>query len=408
MTRVPAYERDPYLTDLEVEITGAGEAGGRPFAVLDDTLCYPEGGGQPADHGRLGDIAIVDTRKAEGVIRHFLERPIQAGPATLRLDWRRRYDHMQQHTSQHLLSALALERFGWATRSFHLGPETSDIELDAPNPSDCELEALEDAVTAEIRGARPVTTRRVTTEEYGRLDVRSRGLPAGHSGDIRLVEIEGIDLNTCGGTHLRSTAEIETIKVVDTERIRGGSRVRWLAGHRVRRRLGALEARASELRRLLDSDDAGLVEVASLKLDQLSNARRRVRHLEGLLAEARVAALAAGKEPVASAHFDGANGGLLQQIARSLVAQAPAKACLLTATGSKGSFFLVGAGADSPVDAAEVGPRVAEILEGRGGGSGGIFQGKAGSLADRAEAESLLRTEAIVDSGDSSKAPTIS
>ncbi len=389
----PAYETDPYRTRLEVDVVRTGEADGRPWAILDDTVLYPEGGGQPADRGRLAGVAVLDVRRVEGEIRHVLAAPAELGPALLELDWPRRHDHMQQHTAQHLLSALALTRFGWATRSFHLGAETSDIELDAAALSSDELAALEEAAAAEIAAARPVTTRRVSPERYAELEVRSRGLPAGHRGEVRLVEIEGIDLNTCGGTHLRSTGEIEAVKLLGTDRLRGGTRVHWVAGRRLRRRLAAHEARNAELRGLFDSDDESLAEVAGLKLAQLGAARRRIRDLEGLLAEARVDALAAGDEPLVCAHFDHADGGLLQQVGRALAARAPDRGFLLTASGEKGLFFLLGAGDRSRLDAGRLGPRVAALLGGRGGGAGALFQGKAASLDGRQQAESMLRAE---------------
>jgi len=252
---------------------------------------------------------------------------------------------------------------------------------------------------SEIVAARRITTRRVSPEQYAALDVRSRGLPAGHSGEIRLVEIEGVDLNTCGGTHLESTAEVEAVKLLRSERLRGGSRVHWVAGRRLRGRLAEHEARNAGLRGLFDSDDASLVEIAGLKLEQLAESRRRIRHLESLLATARVESLVAGEEPTASAHFDDADGGFLQQIGRALVERAPARAFLLTANGEKGSFFLVAAGVESPIDVGSVGPRIADLLHGRGGGAGTIFQGKAASLEGRDEAAALLCDE-ITASGE--------
>ena len=387
------YETDPYRTRLEVEILRTGESEGRPWAVLDDTVLYPEGGGQPADRGRLGGAAVTDVQRVGGEIRHFLDAPCEPGPAILELDWQRRYDHMQQHTAQHLLSALALARFGWATKSFHLGAATSDIELDAAALGEEQLNALEEAAVAEIVAGRPITTRRVSPEEYAALGVRSRGLPAGHSGEIRLVEIEGVDLNTCGGTHLRSTAEVEAVKLLGTERLRGGTRVHWVAGRRLRRRLAEHEARATELRSLFDSAEADLLEVAALKIEQLAESRRHARHLQTLLAAARVDSLAAAEGAIVCAHFDDADGGLLQQVGRQLVERAPAKACLLTASGEKGSFFLVATGEANPLEAARVGPGVAECLGGRGGGAGAVFQGKAASLEGRDQAESMLREE---------------
>ena len=206
---LPAYEREPYRTTLDASILGVGDDAGRAYAVLDDTILFPEGGGQPPDHGLVNEVSVLDVQKVEGEIRHYLAAPVTPGAARVLLDWERRFDHMQQHTGQHLLSALAQDRFGWLTTAFHLGPEVSDVELDARGLSAAGLTALEDAVAAEIRAAHPVRPRRVTFEEFRALPVRTRGLPEDHAGDVRLVEIEGVDLNTCGGTHLSNTAEIE-------------------------------------------------------------------------------------------------------------------------------------------------------------------------------------------------------
>ncbi len=394
MSRIHAYEREPYVRTLATEVVTAG-AGDRPWAVLADTILFPGGGGQPADRGRLDGIEIVDVRRDGDEVRHRLARPVAPGPAELEVDWARRFDHMQQHSGQHLLTAVALERFGWRTTAFHLGPEVSDIELSTPSIAVAELEAVEEAVAAEIRADRPVRCWRVTAEEYAGLEVRSRGLPAGHQGDIRLVEIVGLDRNTCGGTHVAATGELETMKLVSTESIRGGTRLHWIAGGRVRRRLAAHEARCAELRRVLDTGDDTLAAVAALKLEQLRDAQRRGKHLASRLAAAAAEALArrgAGRgSAVVDEHFDDADLGFLQQVARRLLAAAPGKVALLTAAGDKGAAFVVAAGEEAAIDLPAAGRRVAEMLDGRGGGARGIFQGKAGSLARRSEALAALR-----------------
>jgi len=175
---LPSYERDPYLRKLAVRVLRSGVEDGRFWALLDDTVCYPEGGGQPADCGRLAGVAVLDVQRVEGEVTHFLAAEVAEGEALLELDWSRRFDHMQQHTAQHLLSAIALSRWGWATRSFHIGTARCDIELDVAEPSADDLLDLEEAVVAEIRAARPVRCRRVSEAEYAALEVRSRGLPA--------------------------------------------------------------------------------------------------------------------------------------------------------------------------------------------------------------------------------------
>jgi alanyl-tRNA synthetase len=307
------------------------------------------------------------------------------------LDWVRRFDHMQQHTGQHLLTAVAEQRFGWHTTAFHLGEQLSDVELDTPKITPQQLADLEEAAAAEIRAARPVTARRVDPEEYAALPVRTRGLPEGFTGAVRLVEIAGIDLNTCGGTHVRSTAEIEGVKLLGTEAMRGGTRLFYVAGVRLRRLLGGHHERSAKLRALVGTSDEELPAGVSAKLDQLKDAQRTVKALEEELAAAAGRALAAGSEKVVSAHWPERDLAFLQRVAREFVRLAPDRAALLTAGNEAQGAFVLCAGESAPIDLAAAGRGVAEILGGRGGGSGRIVQGKA-ALSRRADALTWLQT----------------
>ncbi len=384
-----AFERDPYLTELSVRVVGTGTDEGRPWAALDDTILYPEGGGQPGDHGHLGDAPVLDVKMVEGVVRHSLAGPVQEGPTVVRLDWRRRFDHMQHHTGQHLLTAVAADRLGWETTAFHLGPEACDIELAASSIDPTALARLEEEVAAEIRAARPVRHRRVAPGELATLSVRSRGLPEGHTGDVRLVEIEGVDLNTCGGTHLRSTSEIEALKLLGTEKLRGGTRLFFVAGGRVRRRLGEHEDRSARLRALLGAPDSGLVEAVETKLGQLAESQKALRDAEEALADARAEALAALPGSIVEAHFEGRDPAFLARVGRRFSSLPATAVAFLTATKDGAGTFLLAAGGSSPAEVRALGAAVAEALGGRGGGSGKLFQGK-GSLARRGEALALL------------------
>jgi Ser-tRNA(Ala) deacylase AlaX len=386
-----AFERDPFLTQLETDVVDEGVGGGRPFVVLADTIFYPEGGGQPADRGWIGGVAVEDVRTVEGQIRHYLAGSLPGGRVHVEIDWSRRFDHMQQHTGQHLLTAVAEQRFGWHTTAFHLGEQHSDIELDTPTVMSERLMELEEAIAAEIRAARPVTGRRVTPEVYAALPVRTRGLPEGFSGDIRLVEIAGIDLNTCGGTHVRSTAEIEGLKLLGTEGMRGGTRLFYVAGGRMRRLLAAHHERSATLRQLVGASDDDLPSGVSAKLDQLKDAQRAVRLLEDELADANARALALGPGVVLDAHWPQRDLPFLQRVAKELVRLSPERVALLTAGEEGRGVFVLCAGERATVDLAGAARHVAEILEGRGGGSGRVFQGKANALSRRTEALARLR-----------------
>ncbi len=392
MSDIPAYERDPLLTRLDTEVVGAGKHEGRPFVVLADTVLYPEGGGQPSDRGTVGGIPVLDVRNSRGEIRHVLAGPAPSGRLTVELDWQRRFDHMQQHTAQHLLTAIADQLFGWATVAFHLGDRISDIELDSLGPAAGELTELEEAVAAEIRRARPVTTRRVSQEEFAGLPIRTRGLPEGHTGSIRLVEIEGVDLNTCGGTHCSSTAELEALKLLGTESTRGGVRLFYAAGARLRRLHGAHHDRNAELRSLLGASDDDLVGSLTARLAQLKDAERAVRNTEEELAVSAAAALVTGPDRVLSGHWDQRDLAFLQSVAREVGRLDPDRVVLLTGGEGEDGAFVIGAGERTGTDLKAVGPRVADLFGGRGGGSGGIFQGKATRLSQRGVAADLLRS----------------
>jgi alanyl-tRNA synthetase len=389
---IPAFERDPWLTRLDTEVVSGGEVEGRPFVVLADTILYPEGGGQPADSGTVAGVAVVDVQKSADGIRHVLERPVAPGPVTVELDFRRRFDHMQHHTAQHLLTALAERLFGWRTLAFHLGAHVSDIELDTPTAGPEELSALEEALAEEIRAARPVTTRRVDAAELAGLPVRSRGLPEGHSGSIRLVEIDGIDLNTCGGTHCSSTAELEALKLLGTESMRGGTRLFFAAGARLRRLHEAHHRRTAELRALLGASDDELVARVSTRLDQLKVAERSIRALKAELASASAAALLGQDGPVLTGHWPERDLPFLQAVARAVATLAEDRVVFLTCGEADAGAFVVGAGPGTDLDLPEAGRRVADLLGGRGGGASGIFQGKATRLDRRDEAAELLRS----------------
>ena len=400
MSEQPGYHRDGYLHEMNVDVRAIEESEGRRFARLSDSLLYPGGGGQPPDRGRLGDVPIVGAARDEKSLRCEIvgDASLEPGEATLQLDWPRRFDHMQQHSAQHLLTAVAADRFGWPTTSFHLHELASgspcDIEVDAQSISDEALTDLEDAVAAEIRAGRLISDRRVSTAEFEapevRNRVRTRGLPAGHTGDVRLVEIEGIDLAACGGTHLRSTSEIGGLKLLGVEKLRGGLRLTWVAGRRVRQRLGDHEKRAAELRRLFGAADSEIAGVAAGKLDQLKALDRQNRRLQSQVAELTAETLKASGAAFVERHFDGANLNLLGQLARTICDDASTQTAFFTGQDDSGGYLLLSTGGATAVDVQALGREIAPLLEGRGGGSGRIFQGRAGSFDRRDEALRLI------------------
>jgi misacylated tRNA(Ala) deacylase len=384
VTRLICQE-DAYLRSVTTEVVACTEVDDGHAAVLRETVLYPEGGGQPDDHGTVGGEQVLGLRWREGQLEHLLPTAVE-GQVEVTLDWSRRYDHMQQHTAQHLLTAVAQDRFGWATCAFHLGVEHSDIELDRPDLPPGALDELELQVNAVIREDRPVTTRRVALEEVARLEVRTRGLPDGLAGPVRLVAIEGIDLNTCGGTHVARTAELQTIQLVGIERMRGGTRLYYLAGGRVQQRLGACLERESALSERLSCGPVDHVAAVD-RLQQELRESRRVQRAVALELAGFLGRELARQQGVACLHRPEAEMELLRAVARAARAERGEPFwALITGGEREGLFLLLG----PPERLAEVGPAVADLLGGRGGGSGELFQGKAERLDRREQALDLL------------------
>ena len=375
MSETPGYWRDPYQVDLETEVVETGtDPEGRPWAILADTILYPEGGGQPCDLGSINDVPVTGVLRGRGRVIHLLDRAQILGPARVRLDWDRRYDHMQQHTAQHLLTAVAEDHFGWPTTAFHLGSEVSDVELDVSRIAEKELRDLEGAVAAGVRGALAVGERRTTVGDMAAVGARCRGLPEGLDGEIRLVEIQGVDLAACGGTHLRSTAEIECVCLLDTEALRGGTRVHFVAGGRVRRRMARHETRNAALRALLGAPDEELTTAAAAKLEQLQAVGRAQKRLTADLGAAIARALASSDEAVVAYHLAVGGQELLQAVARQLTSLGFTGLALLT-SGS-GHFALV---------SGDETPRLPELgrTGGRGAGRTGRRRGTSVPGQDR-------------------------
>jgi misacylated tRNA(Ala) deacylase len=380
---------DATLTTLDTTVLRCDAASaGTHAVVLAETPFYPEGGGQPADHGHIGAARVLDVQTVDGVVVHTTNAPV-SGAVAARVDAARRLDHMQQHTAQHLLSAIIEDTLGAGTVGFHLGDNTTTIDL-ARSLSTAELTGALDRVNAEIRAARAVRAEVVDLDEYAARDVRSRGLPDGFTGDVRLVGIEGLDLNTCGGTHVANTAALQVVQVVRAERYKGGSRVHFVAGERARAAHGrALDREQGMSKALTAGPDDHLPAVSKL-LDQAkagAKARKALLMELGGLLGAEVARTAT--DDAAHVHRDEADPALLKAIADAALAARPGLRLLLTGGPAAGAGAFLVAG---PADAvAAAGPAIATALGGRGGGRGGRFQGKAADLSGAARALAALQ-----------------
>ena len=386
-------QEDAYLAALDAEVVASTALpDGGSEVVLDQTPLYPGGGGQPADGGTVGGFGVVGlSRREDGAVVHHVAGQLRVGERVrVEVDWPRRYDYMQQHTAQHMTTATALSLFGWRTVAFHLGPERSDVEFDLHALPEKDLAGLEARVNELIRQARPVRVRVVAREDLAALKVRSRRLPEGLTGPIRLIEIEGVDLNTCGGTHVANTAQVQMVKFLGTEKIARGTRLFYVAGGRVLRELDRAMERDRELNlRLTCGRDEHVEAVERLIAErrELSAQLKAIRAEWAVMVGRKLASR--GKGAVAWHRAD-----LDQETLRAvaLAAREARPDLLVLATAGTGPSGLVVLAAPEGRAALAFG-EVARLLEVRGGGRGTLFQGRAARLDKRDEAAALIGAE---------------
>ncbi len=224
--------------------------------ALDRSAFYPEGGGQPPDHGMLGGVPVIDVQvDDDGIVWHTLSGPLDTDEVIGTIDWPRRLDHMQQHHGQHLLSAAFEELFQLPTVSFHLGAESSTIDLLAATLSPAEVEAVEARVNQVIWEDRPVTAMFVSREELGQIPLRK---PPTVEGPVRIVSVPDFDHSACGGTHPSATGTVGLLHIRRLEKRGGEMRVEFVCGTRA---LRDLRAKHGILTRLAAGSSVGLEEL---------------------------------------------------------------------------------------------------------------------------------------------------
>jgi alanyl-tRNA synthetase len=380
------YYHDATLREFVAEVIAIENSatGTHSRICLNRTAFYPSSGGQPHDTGTLNGVPVIDVIEDDnGEIWHLLAEPLASDTRDVhgQIDWVRRFDHMQQHTGQHLLSAAFDDAFGARTVGFHLGTDASTIDLETDSSEELEWEqifAVETAVNRIIWENRPITTLFLSEDEIDRITLRK---PPAVTGDIRVIEVAGYDASACGGTHVAATGEIGLIKVTGLERYKQGLRVTFLAGER------ALHHYQEHLRLLQTSSLAlsvgpGELPQAIARLEEsVKSAQRGLRQLREELLTHQADRLWAEAPVIDSAH-------VVANVIERTFAEAQALAghlrkrsntLILFAVAEHASTRLVCARSDDlgQFDAAAILRGILDLLQGRGGGGPTMAQGGA-------------------------------
>ncbi len=378
------YYRDAYLTEFRATVVDAADEGRRIY--LDRSAFYPALGGQPNDLGAIDGVPVIDVIDDGDRVAHVLQSPLGTGQVTGRIDWARRHDHMQQHSGQHLLSAVLMELCNAATVSFHLGAEISTIDVGAGTLDARQIASTERRVNELVFENRPIT---VSFEE----SAAAAGLrkPSGREGELRIVSIQDYDRSACGGTHVRTTSEIGPVLIRKLDKIRGNTRIEFLCGMRAVRRARADYDALTQISRALAAPLDETPNLVAANLDRLSQSEKAVRKLGAELAAIRGRELYAATEADAAGarrHFRRFTSGALDDELRAAAQgfTAGAKAVFVALIDDPPSL-MVSVSKDAGLHAGNI---VKEAVTANGGRGGGSPLAAQGSVADVAALDRVL------------------
>ncbi|OCS91243.1 alanyl-tRNA editing protein [Caryophanon latum] len=373
------YYNDAYIQQFEATVTNFGEHDGRAFVVLSNTAFYPTGGGQPHDIGTLNGVAVTDVEKVGDDIRHYVSAPV-TGDVTGQIDWTRRFDFMQQHAGQHILTAAFVELFDIQTTSFHLGSETVTIDVDVAAVTDEQLAQAESRANDIILQNRPIETKWITANELGDYSLRK---DVAVEGDIRLVIIPDFDYNGCGGTHPSSTGQVQMVKILHVEKMKKQTRIHFVCGQRVLHELAMRKRVLSDVARQLSVPE---IDAATALQKVMNSAKQTDKKLQALL-DAQLDSIVAQlvTNTIATQAFDDLSMQQLQKIARAVVTQ-NADTQVFLASHVDGKIQIVAArGENVTRSMKDITAHVLPLINGKGGGNDQFVQGGGEPLLTAAQ-----------------------
>lgn len=387
------YYVDAMQKEFTANVVKTGKEADRPYIVLDNTAFYPTGGGQPHDTGWINTIEIIDVEKVEDEIRHYSHEDVEniSGEITGKLNWTRRFDHMQQHAGQHILTAAFVELFNIPTVSFHLGTDLVTIDLDVADVTEEQLQAVENRANDIILENRTIETKWVTKDELAQYNLRK---DVKVEEDIRLVIIPDFDYNGCGGTHPTSTGQVGLLKILATEKIKQQIRIHFICGNRVRKQLAMRKQVLTDVARQLSVPEENAAE-ALRKFAQTAKATEKsLAELQDelLIFEAKELA----KQSIPIAYFTNRSIQQLQKLARFITQENPAAIALLVADNGEKLQFVAARGSEQTQSMKAISTAVLPLINGKGGGNDALVQGGGEKVVS---AEQLLRSmEKVISS----------
>ena len=360
------FYEDCHLTRFSAQVTSCEQSEKGYLVTLDATAFYPEGGGQACDIGTLGGVNVLDVREKDDKILHLCDGALPVG-ATVegQIDWERRFDLMQQHTGEHILSGLINEKFGYHNTGFHVGADVMEVDFDGPiSPED--LADLERKANEAIWQNQPVKCWIPSPDELPDVTYRTkRALPW----PVRIVQVGDVDSCACCGIHVSHTGEVGLIKILSCASLRGGVRLEMVCGGRAYRYMAAIFDQNRIVSQTFSSTILQTGEAAKKMQEALNKEKFRCSELQKQIFAFRAAAYR-GQENVL--HFeDGLAPAQVRELADQISRVIGGCAAVFSETDGSFSYCL----ATQDGDLRELGKALTTTLNGRGGGKPNFQQG---------------------------------
>ena len=374
------YYKDSHLRAFTAKVLCCSPGRHGWDAVLDRTAFYPEGGGQPGDTGWLGGVRVTDTHEKDGVIVHSCEAPLPEGAQTEgRIDWDRRFDLMQQHSGEHIVSGLVHAAYGWDNVGFHMGAEMVTIDFSGPL-TDGQLREIELEANERVWQNLPYLVSWPSPEELKTIPYRSK---KELTGAVRIVTVPGVDICACCGTHVGTTGEVGLIRIFSCQKFHEGVRLELLCGRRAFMYESALLAQNRENSALLSAKPAETAASVRRLLDEHAALKLRAGQLEEQLFAAKAESLRGAGDVLLFEPGLDADG--VRRLADAALGACGGRAAVFSGADGEGYKYAVG---EKDGDVRALVKELNGALCGRGGGKPFFAQGSV--QAERAQIEAFF------------------
>ncbi len=378
------YHENPYIKELDTIVKEQYNENNLTYIIPEETIIYPEGGGQPSDKGYINDNEIIDIKIDNDKIAYGVNSNIKKNSIRMSIDFEKRYDHMQQHTGQHLLSEIIMRKFNAQTLSFSIGEKHSSIEIGLKSLSEESIREIEKDCFNIILENRKIKTYIIDDKDPVMDKLRK---PPKVQNNIRIIEIDDFDYSACGGTHLKSTGELGLLKIIKTDKVRGNIRLYYVAGNRALKDYQNKNTIVNDIQKELGKQIDKIADTVKKYKTENERLRKELKHYKKIEMDKDIEEMKNSTDNFIVREFNDFDIKDIKYFAKNMVG---AGKNLLVYSKSPKQYMIV-ATSNNDIDLRKRSQEIFSILKGRGGGRNDFIEGTVGDFSKIAELTEYLK-----------------